>query len=77
MFPRPAIIHYKGESTKKDNLDYVIMFNKAMYQFFDKHYSYAYSFLFKLIIKAGIVFAGNHVIRRVGFSGAWPEQRLI
>jgi GT2 family glycosyltransferase/lipopolysaccharide/colanic/teichoic acid biosynthesis glycosyltransferase len=53
--PSTSIIHYKGESTKKDNLDYVIMFNKAMYQFFDKHYSSGYSFLFKFAVKAGIV----------------------
>ncbi len=53
--PTTSIIHYKGESTKKENLDYVIVFNKAMYQFFDKHYSYAYSFLFKLIVFLGIV----------------------
>lgn len=53
--PATSIIHYKGESTKKQNLDYVIMFNKAMYQFFEKHYSYAYTFLFKLVVKAGII----------------------
>jgi O-antigen biosynthesis protein len=53
--PTTSIIHYKGESTKKENLDYVIIFNKAMYQFFEKHYSYAYTFLFKLIIRLGIV----------------------
>ena len=53
--PITSIIHYKGESTKKDNLDYVIMFNKAMYQFFEKHYSSGYSYLFKFVVKAGIV----------------------
>jgi GT2 family glycosyltransferase/lipopolysaccharide/colanic/teichoic acid biosynthesis glycosyltransferase len=53
--PATSIIHYKGESTKKENLDYVILFNKAMYQFFEKHYSYAYTFFFKLIIWLGIV----------------------
>lgn len=53
--PATSIIHYKGESTKKENLDYVILFNRAMYQFFDKHYSYAYSFFFKLIVKLGII----------------------
>ncbi len=53
--PQTAIIHYKGESTKKDNLDYVILFNKAMYQFFEKHYSSGYTFWFKAIVKSGIV----------------------
>lgn len=56
--PSTAIIHYKGESTKKDNLDYVILFNKAMYQFFDKHYSAGYTFWFKVIVKAGIILRG-------------------
>jgi GT2 family glycosyltransferase/lipopolysaccharide/colanic/teichoic acid biosynthesis glycosyltransferase len=56
--PTTSIIHYKGESTKKENLDYVIVFNKAMYQFFDKHYSYAYTFLFKFFVFLGIVFRG-------------------
>jgi len=54
--PDTSIIHYKGESTKKENLDYVIVFNKAMYQFFEKHYSYAYTMLFKLFVLLGIVF---------------------
>jgi GT2 family glycosyltransferase len=56
--PSTSIIHYKGESTKKDNIDYIIVFNKAMYQFFDKHYSYTYTLFFRLIIVAGIVLRG-------------------
>lgn len=56
--PGTAIIHYKGESTKKDNLDYVILFNKAMYQFFEKHYSAGYTFWLKVIVKAGIILRG-------------------
>lgn len=56
--PSTSIIHYKGESTKKENLDYVIVFNKAMYQFFDKHYSYAYTFLFKFFVFIGIIVRG-------------------
>lgn len=54
--PTTSIIHYKGESTKKENLDYVIVFNKAMYQFFEKHYSYAYTMLFKFFVILGIIF---------------------
>jgi GT2 family glycosyltransferase len=33
-----TIIHFKGESTKKGNLDYVHMFYKAMSIFVNKHY---------------------------------------
>jgi O-antigen biosynthesis protein len=32
----------------------VITFNKALYQFFDKHYSYGYTILFRLLIYSGI-----------------------
>lgn len=53
--PETSIIHYKGESTKKENLRYIITFNKALYQFFEKHYSYGYSFFFRLFILLGIV----------------------
>ncbi len=56
--PATSIIHYKGESTKKENLDYVIVFNKAMYQFFEKHYSYAYTYIFKFFVILGIIFRG-------------------
>lgn len=56
--PETSIIHYKGESTKKENLDYVVTFNKAMYQFFSKHYSFGYTFLFRLFIMTGIILKG-------------------
>ena len=56
--PTTSIIHYKGESTKKDNMDYVVVFNKAMYQYFLKHYSKTYSYAFKFIIVLGIVTRG-------------------
>ncbi|MCH8568829.1 MAG: glycosyltransferase [Balneolales bacterium] len=53
--PSTSIIHYKGESTKKGNLKYIITFNKALYQFFEKHYSYGYGLAFRLTILLGIV----------------------
>ena len=36
--PTTSIIHYKGESTKKTNVDYVINFNKSLYLFYKKHF---------------------------------------
>ena len=42
------ILHYKGESTKKDSIRYINAFHKAMIIFFKKHfahYSFLYSFL--------------------------------
>lgn len=53
--PDTSIIHYKGESTKKGDLKYIRLFNKALYQFFDKQYSSQYSFLFKVFIYAAIM----------------------
>lgn len=37
-FPETRIIHYKGESTKKKNFNYVKVFYNAMIIFFDKHF---------------------------------------
>ncbi len=56
--PSTSIIHYKGESTKKDNIDYIVLFNRAMLQFFRKHYSYSYSIFLRLLIVLGIIFRG-------------------
>ncbi len=38
-FPNTTIIHYKGESTKKQSINYVIVFYKAMLIFAKKHFS--------------------------------------
>lgn len=54
--PDTSIIHYKGESTKKDKLDHHIIFNKSNYLFFRKHFSLGYSLLFRMVIVAGIIF---------------------
>jgi GT2 family glycosyltransferase len=53
--PEP-IIHYKGESTKKD-IKYVKRFYEAMLIFFNKHYPDS-NRLFKLFIRLAIVGAG-------------------
>lgn len=52
--PETSIIHYKGESSKKGDLRYIWVFNKALYQFFDKHHSSRYSLLFKVFIYTAI-----------------------
>jgi GT2 family glycosyltransferase len=48
------IIHYKGESTKKNSVSYVIRFYEAMLIFVRKHYSGKYSKLFEWVLMAGI-----------------------
>lgn len=50
--PSP-IIHYKGESTKKDSFKYVYTFYDAMIIFFKKHFPH-YSMFFSLLVKSGI-----------------------
>ncbi|HOY30636.1 MAG TPA: glycosyltransferase [Bacteroidales bacterium] len=53
-FPETRIIHYKGESTKKSSVNYVIVFYNAMIIFARKHFSQknarAVSFLVKIAI---------------------------
>jgi len=55
-FPEP-IIHYKGESTKKD-IKYVKHFYEAMLIFFNKHYPRSNG-SFKLLIRLAIIFCGS------------------
>ena len=38
-FPETSIIHYKGESTKKGSVNYVMVFYKAMILFAQKHFT--------------------------------------
>jgi len=38
-YPKTRIIHYKGESTKKGSINYVLLFYKAMVQFARKHFT--------------------------------------
>lgn len=56
--PDTQIIHYKGESTKKNNLDYIKTFNKSLFQFYKKHYHNKYIYPFRWLILMGIIFRG-------------------
>jgi GT2 family glycosyltransferase len=53
-FPETAIIHYKGESTRKSSINYVLVFYRAMIIFAQKHFSGStfrfYSFFIHLAI---------------------------
>jgi GT2 family glycosyltransferase len=53
-FPGTQIIHFKGESTKKGDLDYVHMFYKAMSIFVKKHYGRRGAGLFPFFIQVAI-----------------------
>ena len=52
-----AILHYKGESTKKSSYRYIHVFYQAMLIFFRKHFSH-YSLLLSLPIRGAIYFRG-------------------
>lgn len=48
------ILHYKGESTKKSSVNYVMVFYDAMLIFADKHFKNKYSALFRTFIKSAV-----------------------
>lgn len=54
-FPKTQIIHYKGESTKRSSLNYVVIFYKAMAIFSKKHFSGSHAFWFQFLIHVAIV----------------------
>jgi GT2 family glycosyltransferase len=55
-FPETTIIHYKGESTKKGSVNYVIVFYNAMMIFARKHFSKKNARAFSLLINIAIYF---------------------
>lgn len=54
-FPYTQIIHYKGESTKRSSINYVLVFYKAMAIFSKKHFSGSHTFWFSFLINLAIV----------------------
>lgn len=55
-FPETTIIHYKGESTKKGSINYVLIFYKAMMIFARKHFTRKNASLYILLIYLAIYF---------------------
>jgi GT2 family glycosyltransferase len=53
-FAESNIIHYKGESTKKSSVNYVIVFYKAMAIFAKKHFSQSHAQAFHFLINIAI-----------------------
>ncbi len=53
-FPETSIIHYKGESTKKSSVNYVLVFYKAMVIFAKKHFSQKNAKLLSFFIYSAI-----------------------
>jgi O-antigen biosynthesis protein len=64
-FPGTRIIHYKGESTKKSSVNYVIVFYKAMIIFASKHFSQSNARIFSIFINIAIYLrAGVAILNR-------------
>ncbi len=72
-FPETTIVHYKGESTKKGSLNYVVLFYKAMLIFADKHFSRQRAGFTGLLIRPAIyIRAFLSAVRRLLSAVAWP-----
>lgn len=77
-FPDTTIIHYKGESTKKGSINYVIVFYNAMIIFAKKHFSKKYASWFSFIIKTAVWFrAGLSILKRFLLSVLLPVIDII
>ncbi len=64
-FPEIKIIHYKGESTKNENLNVLVNFYKAMIIFVRKHFANGSLKTFTLLIHVAIFFrAGLSVLKQ-------------
>ena len=65
-FSESSIIHYKGESTKKSSVNYVIIFYKAMAIFARKHFTQKNAQVFNLLIYLAIYLrAGSAIVARL------------
>ena len=65
-YPLTRIIHYKGESTRKTSINYVVVFYRAMIIFARKHFSRQHASLFSFLISMAIYLrAGLAVMSRV------------
>ena len=64
-FPETRIIHYKGESTKKSSVNYVLVFYNAMAIFARKHFAKNQAKMFSLLIYFAIALrAGIAITKR-------------
>ncbi|MGP8216039.1 MAG: glycosyltransferase family 2 protein [Bacteroidia bacterium] len=77
-YPETRIIHYKGESTRKGSVNYVIMFYNAMRIFAEKHFSKQNARLFSSLINAAIFFrAAISLSRRFANKIALPVADFL
>jgi GT2 family glycosyltransferase len=76
--PETTIIHYKGESTKKGSLNYVVTFYNAMRIFAQKHYSRQMARSYSLVINLAIYFrAFLAIVRRFVKNFSVPALQAV
>lgn len=72
-FPEARIIHYKGESTKKSSVNYVLVFYKAMLIFARKHFSQGRYHLLSVLIRLAVYFRAMLALASRFLQAAfWP-----
>jgi O-antigen biosynthesis protein len=77
-FAESSIIHYKGESTKKSSVNYVLMFYKAMVIFAKKHFRQRNAALFVFLIYIAIYLrAGAAILSRFLSRMLFPALDFI
>ena len=69
-YPKTRIIHYKGESTKKTSVNYVLVFYKAMEIFVKKHFANDGAKTFSFFINLAIYFKAFLALLSQFFSKA-------
>lgn len=77
-FPETGIVHYKGESTKKGSINYVVTFYNAMIIFARKHFSgrrqkNLVRFLQLAVFGRALLTIVKNVLRRI----SWPLTDLL
>ena len=76
--PETNIIHYKGESTKKGSINYVVVFYKAMQIFAKKHFTNQKSFLLTWMFNIAIwLRASLSIVKRVLASILLPVLDIL
>lgn len=67
-YPKTTIVHYKGESTKKGSINYVMVFYNAMIIFAKKHFSQKNARVFSTLINAAIYLRASLSIMKRFFT---------
>lgn len=75
-YPEARIIHYKGESTKKSSVNYVLVFYNAMIIFARKHFSQKTPASFRCLLIWQCI-SGHFWPSWQGFSGGYPGPLLM